>query len=136
MKRLEKRFTTLCLVAAATLSLIIGAGLPRIQVFSSNVVSRLFPVEYQITYRNAVAQPIFAPVHFITDTAILTTSEGDTTVLVSDAVFVCMQNELRIQNTLRSGLLSAFLVLVSACLPSAFAATAYYHGMCKFRHKT
>ena len=136
MKRSEKRFTTLCLVAAATLSLMIGAGLPHIQVFSANVVSRLFPVAYQITYRGAETQPILAPVHFLTDTAIVTTPEGDKTILVSDAVFVCMHSELRIQNTLRSGLLSVFLILVAACLPSAFAVTAYNHGMRKFHRGT
>lgn len=125
MKRLYKRFSVLCLVAATTLSLMIGIGLPHIQTFAAGTVSRLFPVAYQITYRNTSAQPVIAPAHVLADTAIVTTLSGDTTIPLSDAVFVCLQNELRTQNILRSALLSALIVLAAISLTITLISTAF-----------
>lgn len=125
MKRSGKKFSTLCLVTAAALSLMLGIGLPGIQAFSAAMVSRLFPVAYQITYRSTGAPPVTAPVRFATDTAIVITPSGDTAVPLSDAVFVCLQDELRIQNVLRSGLLTALIVSAAVCLPAALVATAF-----------
>lgn len=125
MKRLRKRFAALCLTTAALLAVAIGAGLPRIQNYSADVVARLFPVTYRITYRSAPAQPVTAPVRFTADSAIVTASSGDTVVPLSDAVFVCLQNELRAQNMLRSGLLTAVVILAAALLPIALSAAAF-----------
>ncbi|WMJ83874.1 hypothetical protein ACS3UN_12345 [Oscillospiraceae bacterium LTW-04] len=125
MKRLSKKFSVLCLIAAAILSLTIGVGLPRIQAFASNTISRLFPVAYQITYRNTDAQPVIAPAHFLADNAIITTPSGDTAIPLSDAVFVCLQNELRTQNILRSGLLTALIILAAVSLTIALVAAAF-----------
>lgn len=125
MKRLRKRFAMLCLAAAAVFAITIGAGLPRIQNYSADVVARLFPVTYRITYRSAKAQPVTAPVRFTADSAIVAASSGDMVVPLSDAVFVCLQNELRAQNMLRSGLLTAVVVFIAASLPVTLAAAAF-----------
>lgn len=125
MKRLNKSFSVSCLLAAATLSLMIGIGLPRIQAFSADMVSRMYPVAYQITYRSTEAQSITAPAHFLAETAVITTPSGDTSISLSEAVFVCLQDELRTQNILRSGLLTAIIVLLVVCLPAALIATAF-----------
>ncbi|WMJ83841.1 hypothetical protein RBH76_14090 [Oscillospiraceae bacterium MB24-C1] len=93
MKRLSKKFSVLCLIAAAILSLTIGVGLPRIQAFASNTISRLFPVAYQITYRNTDAQPVIAPAHFLADNAIITTPSGDTAIpFRTPYSYVCKTN--------------------------------------------
>lgn len=131
MKRLNKKFSMSCLIVAATLSLMIGIGLPRIQAFSADMVSRMYPVAYQITYRSTEEQPITAPAHFLKNTAFVMTPTGDIAVPLSEAVFVCLQNELRTQNILRSGLLTAIILLASVCLPSALIATAFSYKACK-----
>lgn len=136
MKRLRKRFAALCLTAAALLAVAIGAGLPRIQHYSADLIARLFPVTYQITYRNAGAQSLTAPVRFMADSAIVTASTSDVddeVIPMSDAVFVCLQNELRAQNTLRSGLLTAVVILTAALLPIALAAMAFAISMPRVR---
>lgn len=127
MKRLRKGFAALCLTAAALLAMMIGAGLPRIHRYSADAVDRLFPVSYQITYRNADARSVTAPVRFTADTAIVTAAPGGTgeSIPLSDAVFVCLQSELRAQNMLRSGLLSAAVVSAAASLPITLAAIAF-----------
>lgn len=135
MKRLRKRFAALCLTAAALLAIAIGAGLPHIQHYSADLIARLFPVTYQITYRNAGAQSLTAPVRFMADSAIVTASSDvdDEVIPMSDAVFVCLQNELRAQNTLRSGLLTAVVVLTAALLPIALAVMAFVISMPRVR---
>ncbi len=129
MKRLRKRFAICCLTAAALLAVTLGAGLPHIQRYCTDVVARLFPVTYQITYRGgAHVQSITAPVRFTADNAIVTAAAGDmpdTVIPLSDAVFVCLQNELRAQNMLRSGLLTAATVLAAALFPVALSAVAF-----------
>lgn len=131
MKRINKKFSVLCLIAAAVLSLMIGIGLPRIQTFSANMVSRLYPVAYQITYRSAEAQSITAQAHFLADTAIITTPSGDTAIPLSEAVFVCLQNERRTQNILRCGLLTVIILLAAVCVSAALVAMAFSNKTCK-----
>ncbi|MFV0497585.1 MAG: hypothetical protein ACK5L0_05385 [Candidatus Fimivivens sp.] len=123
MKRLNKRFSVFCLIVAAIFSLTIGVGFPRIQDFSANTIARMFPVSYQITYRNTDAQPIVASSRFLADTAIISTPAEDMAIPTSDAVFVCLQNELRTQNILRSGLLTALILLVATSFQIALVAT-------------
>lgn len=139
MKRLRKRFAAFCLTAAALLAVAIGAGLPRIQQYSADLVARLFPVTYEITFRNAEVQSVTAPVRFAAGNAIVVASAGNTgdkMIPMSEAVFVCLQNELRAQNMLRSGLLTAAVVLIIALLPIALAATAFSVGMPRARSST
>lgn len=131
MKRLRKCFLPLYLAVATALSLMIGIGLPHIQTFSADIISRFFPVDYQVTYRDTQAQTVIAPVHFLSNTAIIATPTGDTVIPLSDAVFVCLENELRKQNTLRSGLLSVFLLFAATCLPMALATMAIDRSMRK-----
>lgn len=134
MKRLRKRFATLCLAAAALLAVAIGAGLPRIQHYSADLVARLFPVTYQVTYRGADARPFTAPVRFTSEAAIVIAGEASgNSIPLSDVVFVCLQNELRTQNMLRSGLLAAAIVSMAALLPIALAATALMVAMPRAR---
>lgn len=127
MKRLRKGLAALCLTTAALLAVLLGAGLPRIQHYSAGLVDRLFPVSYQITYRSADARSITAPVRFTADAAIVTAAPGGMgeRIPLSDAVFVCLQNELRAQNVLRSGLLAATVVFAAASLPVTLAAIAF-----------
>lgn len=134
MKRVKRQFAALCLIAATALSVMIGAGMPRIQTFSTDTISRLFPVAYQITYRSSGAQSFTAPVRFISDNAIISTTSGDMIVSASDAIFVCMQNELRAQNVLRSGLLAALIVLVASFLPTVLTVTAFSRSTRKVRN--
>ncbi len=134
MKRLRKRFATLCLATAALLAVAIGAGLPRIQHYSADLVARLFPVTYQVTYRSADARPFIAPVRFTSETATVTVGEANDNIIpLSDAVFVCLQSELRTQNMLRSGLLTAAIVSMAALFPIALAATALMVAMPRAR---
>lgn len=137
MKRLRKRFAAFCLTAAALLAVAIGAGLPRIQYYSADLIARLFPVTYQVTYRNTGAQPVTAPVRFAADNAIVSASASDVddkVIPMSDAVFVCLQNELRAQNMLRSGLLTGVVVLTAALLPITLAAMAFAISMPRVRN--
>lgn len=133
MKRLNKKLSVSCLIFAALLSLIIGIGLPHIQSFSADMVSRMYPVAYQITYRSTGEQPITAPAHLLKNTAIVMAPSGDTTVPLSEAVFVCLENELRTQNILRSGLLTAIILLAAVCMPSTLIAIAFSYKACKSR---
>ncbi len=133
MKRFKKQFAALCLIAATILSGMVGVGMPRIQGLSADIISRLFPVVYQVTYRSGGAQSLAAPVRFTTDTAIISAASGDTVIPVSDAVFVCLQDELRLQNAIRSGLLAALIILTVSFLLTALAAMAFTHGPRKAR---
>ncbi len=133
MKRLNKKLSVPCLITAALLSLIIGIGLPHIQAFSADMISRMYPVAYQITYRSTEEQPITMPAHLLKNTAIVMTPSGNTAIPLSEAVFVCLQNELRTQNILRSGLLTAIILLAAVCLPSTLIAIAFSYKTCKSR---
>lgn len=125
MKRYKKCFTAFCLITAALFSFAIGAGLPRIQHYSADIIARRFPVSYKVTYRAAPTQPVYASVRFETDNAIVISESGHASVPISEAVFVCMQNELRSQNMLRSGLLTVAIILGAAYLSAMLATTAF-----------
>ena len=125
MKRLNKRFSTVMLIMAGVISLLLGAGLPRIHSFSDNLISGIFPVSYRVEYRDAKSASVVAPVLFVGESAVISYSTGNEVIPVSNAVFTCLDTVLRTQNMIRSSLLSATLAVSLACLPFVLCAAAF-----------
>lgn len=137
MKRLIKNFSIICLICAAMISLMIGANLHRIHNFSANMVAQTFPVNYKIEYRNSISPSIsVAPVQFVNEAAIITSAVGNKIIPITDAVFICQETSLLAKNTLRSGLLSAFIIFAVACLPIALTVISFSLHSKKSRFNT
>ena len=114
------------IASAAALALVIGFSLGTVSDLSRNIIDRIFPVTYNIEFINGQQDMLSdAKVVFNGSSALVSAAGFKDTIDMNDAVFSCTDENLRSQNTVRQGLLTA---LISA-MAFGFSASLAWFGV-------